>query len=182
MQNFKVILKKENQKKYNLISWIILFVNAVCLFLFSASTGFKNIGPAIAGAVVILIVILIRYLKSPNEKMAFWFPLFLCSAAWLKINYWWISILDLVFLILGLLAAKDLIIYFSDKEIKYASLFNRVFSWTEISHAILKDDMLTIDFKNNKIIQQQVDEQSSSLNEKEFNDFCNKQLTLSNQK
>jgi hypothetical protein len=43
----------------------------------------------------------------------------------------------------------------------------------------MKDGVLTIDFKNNKIIQQSIDEARSSVNEKEFNEFCQKQLQAS---
>ena len=41
---------------------------------------------------------------------------------------------------------------------------------------ILKDDLLTIDFKNNKIIQQLIEKTEHPVDEKEFNDFCSKQL------
>lgn len=181
MQNFKVILKKENQKKYALISWIIVSVNAICLFLLSSTTGFKDIRPVVGGAIVILLALLLRYLKPANEKTTLWGPIFLCSLAWGRYNLW-ISIADLVFMALSLQATKDLVINFSEEEIKYIPFFPKRISWTEVSNVILKDDMLTIDLKNNKIIQQQVDERSSSINEKEFNDFCSRQLTISNQK
>jgi hypothetical protein len=41
---------------------------------------------------------------------------------------------------------------------------------------MIKDGLLTIDFKNNRIIQQQIANISSGIDEKEFNDFCRQQL------
>ncbi|MGC4034655.1 MAG: hypothetical protein QM764_01750 [Chitinophagaceae bacterium] len=46
-----------------------------------------------------------------------------------------------------------------------------------MSNAILKDGILTIDFKNNKIIQAEIDEEYAVVNEKEFNEFCKRQLS-----
>ena len=40
----------------------------------------------------------------------------------------------------------------------------------------VKDVYKSFDFKNNRIIQQQVADISSTINEKEFNDFCRQQL------
>jgi hypothetical protein len=37
-----------------------------------------------------------------------------------------------------------------------------------------------MDFKNNKLLQQLIDENSISINEKEFNDFCKEQLKINN--
>jgi hypothetical protein len=43
---------------------------------------------------------------------------------------------------------------------------------------IIRDGLLTLDFKNNKLIQALVivQENESALDEKEFNDFCRAQL------
>lgn len=180
--NFKVILKKEKQKIYNFISWIILSVNFICLFLISSSTGFKNIAPSVYGSIAILSAILIRYLKPADKKITFVAPFLVCAIGWVTLHFWWIAIIDLIFMLLSFEAIKDFIVFFSENEIKYSSSFRRNVPWVQVSNVILKDDILTIDLKNNKIIQQQVDERSSSINEKEFNDFCNKQLAISNQK
>jgi hypothetical protein len=42
---------------------------------------------------------------------------------------------------------------------------------------VIKDGLFTVDFKNNRLIQQAVDEGVSTVNEKVFNEFCSKQLT-----
>ena len=63
---------------------------------------------------------------------------------------------------------------FSD-QIIYPSFPKRIIHWKELSNVILKDGLLTIDFKNNKIIQQSI-MYADRVNEKEFNEFCKKQL------
>ncbi|MGQ0738707.1 MAG: hypothetical protein ACT4OJ_06570 [Bacteroidota bacterium] len=73
----------------------------------------------------------------------------------------------------------------SDRELKIIILQESIFypsfpvkkiSWTSLNNCLLKDGLLTIDFRNNKIIQQAIDESKTSVNEKEFNEFCRQQL------
>jgi hypothetical protein len=60
-------------------------------------------------------------------------------------------------------------------QIIYPSFPTRIIQWNELNNVILKDGLLTIDFKNNKIIQQLI-KHSNAINEKEFNEFCKQQL------
>ncbi|MBS1621102.1 MAG: hypothetical protein JST10_14180 [Bacteroidetes bacterium] len=177
MQMFRVILKKEKRGTYNLISWIALSVNFITLFLITSATGFQNIFPALLGGIAILMAILLRRMYPGKGTVAFGIALAICCIAWLLQSHWWIALVDLLFLLLSIQAAKDLVLYFSEEEIKYSSILTKRIPWTEVNNALLKDDILTIDLKNNRIIQQLVDDRNSLLNEKEFNDFCKKHLT-----
>ena len=55
-----------------------------------------------------------------------------------------------------------------------------VHQWNEFNNVILKDNLLTVDFKNNKLLQLEIDETNGEINEKIFNNFCNGQLKTSN--
>jgi hypothetical protein len=48
--------------------------------------------------------------------------------------------------------------------------------WNELDNAMVKDELITLDFKNNKILQETVDTQKSQIDEQAFNSFCKKQL------
>ena len=49
--------------------------------------------------------------------------------------------------------------------------------WNEVSNLILKDNILTIDFKNNKLIQHTINEnENKGLDETAFNTFVQQQL------
>jgi len=61
-------------------------------------------------------------------------------------------------------------------KINYTSFPVRAIQWNELNNVILKDGILTIDFRNNKIVQAEIDDVSNTINEKEFNDFCSQQL------
>jgi hypothetical protein len=49
-------------------------------------------------------------------------------------------------------------------------------SWDEVNNVILKDGLLTIDFKNNKLFQHIILNSEEDISEKEFNEFCRQQL------
>lgn len=44
--------------------------------------------------------------------------------------------------------------------------------WTEFNNIILKDDLLTLDFKNNKLLQLTISENNILIDENSFNTFC----------
>jgi hypothetical protein len=56
---------------------------------------------------------------------------------------------------------------------------HRVVEWKDLSNLIRKDNLLTIDFRNNKLIQVEVTPTDLSL-EEEFNRFCKQQLIAVN--
>ena len=82
----------------------------------------------------------------------------------------------IVFLFLDILAHRKLKLTVSENKIDYPSFPRKVIEWNEITNLVLKDGLVTIDFKNNKLIQQLIDEKKMTIDEKEFNDFCKQQL------
>lgn len=46
-----------------------------------------------------------------------------------------------------------------------------VYEWEQFTNIVLKDNLLTLDFKNNKVLQLEVDEKAA-VDEDTFNDFC----------
>lgn len=55
------------------------------------------------------------------------------------------------------------------------------FPWSMIQNAIIKDDVITIDFKNNKLIQKDINEPVSDSITNEFNVFCAEQIAIAGQ-
>ena len=51
-------------------------------------------------------------------------------------------------------------------------LSNPVHDWNEFNNIILKDDMLTLDFKNNKLLQLNITASATVIDENSFNNFC----------
>jgi len=85
-------------------------------------------------------------------------------------------IYSLIFLIASLLSSnfnQSSQIYISKDLIQLKKgLINNTYHWNEFSNIILKDELITMDFINNRLLQLMVDEKLSKINEAEFNEFC----------
>ena len=64
----------------------------------------------------------------------------------------------------------------TNKTIVVPYILQREVNWDEVNNVILKDGLLTIDFKNNKLFQHIILNSDEDISEKEFNEFCNQQL------
>ncbi len=99
-----------------------------------------------------------------------------CVLVWMKEGFWWIGIMLLLFILLDFIAHKKLVVDITDKKIIVPYVMQKTVDWNEVNNVILKDGLLTIDFKNNKLFQQLILNFDEDINEKEFNDFCMQQL------
>ena len=177
MLRFELILKKEKQRSYVRFSWLIIIGNLAFFVYLSSLSGFTNIGPLFYVALAVIAIIVLHYSKEQRENPRLYILFLIIILGWINTRgYWWVAIPILIFMILDWIARRELIVkVFSDK-ILYPSWPSREIKWKELSNVILKDRILTIDFKSDKLIQQLIDENNTQIDEKEFNDFCRKQL------
>ncbi len=70
---------------------------------------------------------------------------------------------------------------FDSKEIVFNSIPSKKISWMEVNNVVLKDNILTIDLKNNQLIQKNVEAVVTPKEEADFNAFCAAQIQASNQ-
>ena len=58
--------------------------------------------------------------------------------------------------------------------VKFIKMFSAtVHPWSDLNNVILRDDLLTIDFKSNRLMQIVVDNSTTIVDETSFNGFCN---------
>jgi hypothetical protein len=65
---------------------------------------------------------------------------------------------------------------FDGAEIVFNSFPKKMVLWPTLNNVILKDGLLTIDLKNNTLIQKQVNDPVEQQVEQEFNAFCKEQI------
>ena len=176
MKQFELVLKNEKERSYKRISNILLILNLLGILFISYLKDFTRWGPLIIAAAVTFAAFASHYFKPKNEKPGLTTAFFLMFVAWLSTDHWEIGALNIIFLLLNTLALQTPIVNISESQVIYPSFPKKKIYWEELNNLILKDGLLTIDFKNNKIIQQQIADTSSTVDEKEFNDFCKQQL------
>ena len=89
----------------------------------------------------------------------------------------WIGIAVLLLALLERPAKLPLEIGFSDDRIVINTLLKKRYDWQDFNNIILKDGLLTLDFKNNKLLQKQtLDDDEDDADEDEFNAYCQLRL------
>ena len=181
MKQFEITLKNEKVKQYDRIALFIIIINLALFIYLAVSTEIKSIRVAVLiGTTLITIALFIDYfLVSIKNNGGTPYKLvaeYVIAMIWLQMGYWWIAILCFLLGTFYLAAKRPMLVSIVKEKIVYPSFPKRNIIWSELSNIILKDGLLTINFKNNKFIQQFVDETKSAINEQEFNDFCSQQL------
>jgi lysylphosphatidylglycerol synthetase-like protein (DUF2156 family) len=100
------------------------------------------------------------------------------AITWFCMGYWWVGLLLPALSYLAQQAAKHKQFAFAATGIQLMPPFARQYAWKDFQNVVLKDDLLTLDFTNNKILQAYLlhQQRSPAVNEAEFNDFCKRQL------
>ena len=97
---------------------------------------------------------------------------------WLGMPYLqWLFIPFIFFALLEAQAKYPLEFGFYSEGVVINSIFKKKFPWTSFQSVLLKDGLLTLDFKNNRLIQKEVlDDDEPDAPEDEFNDYCRSKL------
>lgn len=166
------------KRTYDVFAILIILIHATIftwLFFSTTSTSQKKIA-AYAIVVSFLFFTIEKIAGQHKSKIAaIQTTLIFLSTPWLLLQLYLPGILVLVIAALYLIAKRELTITVTKGKIIYPSFPARNIDWDTVSNVILKDGLLTIDFKNNKLIQQLIEE-INPVNQEEFNEFCRAQL------
>ncbi|MBC7872650.1 MAG: hypothetical protein H7Y01_01565 [Ferruginibacter sp.] len=182
MQKFEITLKNEKIKLYNQVSWIILFIHLIVLLYLGLflTNKFLARGYLVTLLVTGFVFLFKYFLHKTKRKMKINVDTFfaLLVIGFIANQQYLLSLIPAVFFILSPVSVRKFIAIFSEENISYPSFPVRTIGWKELNNALLKDGILTIDFRNNKLIQQPIDETLTAVNEQEFNDFCRERIEV----
>ena len=179
---YSFTLKDNNQKAYNLFTWFLFFMHiAAAIFALNTDDNKVRLGIYILlGFYAILSTVYYFYRKHSKALETFSLIMALMYA-----NFWFqqvgilaVLVFAAVYTIVTLVKGKSTTVLFSHEGVHLTRVFKTVvFPWTEMDNVILKDNLLTVDFKTNKIIQVEILENNRMIDETEFNFFCKGLLT-----
>lgn len=195
---YVVILKKDSGRVTDALS-VVLILSSVIAFSLSGlhdlltvhfagayGTGSATGGPISAwlalGAAIILLVglavnLILRRRGAAKVRYRYWLFgaglgwLFITSLPWIAVLFWLLAFLESQ-------TKRPLEIGFDKDRVVINSLFRRDFEWSAFNNVILRDSLLTLDFKTNRLLQKEVvdDEDEDNADEEEFNAFCRERL------
>ena len=186
MAKFEVTLRNNKTKQYNSMAVFIVLLNIAVFmltFFYSAEQSVRR--AAMSGTVLCAIALtadIVYRRKGKDLGKLHNLPLLLATLTWLFIGNVWAIVLCAGLMFLFSVSQRQLRVGIDKEAVQYPSFPQRNIRWNELNNVILKDGLLTIDFKNNKILQSEITESSALLSEQELNDFCRQQLRASNVK
>ncbi|MES2371357.1 MAG: hypothetical protein V4557_02175 [Bacteroidota bacterium] len=188
VHDYIIEVKRPSYLVIDLISRLMLMI-AIAVFSYAISAIHEvNWLTTTFGILVLgMIAWWIRCMVNPKKEEIVYYRLGLLIATigWV-INYrkldgpLWIPILYFIAVLFEKQVKFPKEIAFDEEGITINSFPKRSYPWALLTNVVLKDCILTIDFKNNKLIQKETQEDTTELEEKEFNEFCRKQLVVSN--
>ncbi|MEP7164149.1 MAG: hypothetical protein ABI741_05610 [Ferruginibacter sp.] len=187
MKVYSIQLPNERAGTYRFVTILILLINCIAFSAVLINAPDKKIKITSAlGAVLSLVPIIIflfnLYLKRVivyRTEISF----ILLSILWFLFGKYLFAISVLCFAAIGFYTSKKFKVIFSAEKILYPSFPVKTILWTDTNNVMLKDNVLTIDLKNNKLIQAVIEKGSADeIDEKEFNEFCLQQITAKAQR
>ena len=173
---FSIPLKNNSREIDIVITRSLLALAGIAALVYT--TGNYIIINLVAGIMLLAAALIIDYLFNiiKVKKM-----LLLTIAAVLLFiathSFGFAFVLLLVGILSSLLDKKPLITVDANGVSIQRALGIKNYPWSQFNNIILKDDLLTLDFKNNQLLQLAPDS-SATINEQAFNDFCKKYLLV----
>jgi hypothetical protein len=178
-----IVLRNETSKYINITGFILTTGSAI-LFLQQMLLRGAIILPYLAGVIFIAGLLLWNayvYFKK-GEQIYFSKALLIAGLVWTRMPYFeWLVIVFAILAVLEYQAKLPPEIGFSDEHIVFNGLIKKKYDWSAIDNVILKDELLTIDFKNNTLFQKEIDSGDNEATEEEFNGWCARLLLLNHE-
>jgi len=178
---YVVILKKDSEKTADVLSFFLCLLSSIC-FLYQAMTS-KESSPwfLYASSIILLVGLIINFIarRMGRTHIRYRFLLLAAALGWVASHFLpWLFVLFVILAFLEYQAKRPLEIGFDRDRVVINSLIRRRYDWSAFSNVILRDGLLTMDFKDNRLFQKEVvdDEEEDDADEEEFNDYCRARL------
>ncbi len=172
-----IIKKKEKAAHIDAVSITLCFISWV-FFIFYCYLHQQYLNMLFPASFLIpVLVIRSVVIRKKNKQFTYKHPLFLTGLLWLLVpGMRWIALLFILFILFDHQSRQPLEIGISDERIVINTFFRKKYNWDAFSNVILRDNLLTLDFKNNRILQREILPAASDVDEAIFNAFCREQL------
>jgi hypothetical protein len=184
MNQFTFTLKDNNQKAFNSFFWFMFFLHliAASVVVSNASDKLQKIIAIAVMAAYFILTAAFFLLKNKLKLNIYQHIVFgLMILFWLMQTAWLPAIICITAIVFAykIVKTKSKAVFSTENIIVIKSLFKKVHIWAAIENVVLKDNLLSIDFKDNQLMQIEIANESTLIDEKNFNQFCKQQLVNS---
>ena len=188
---YVVTLKKNSQRATDLFSNLLIFFSVLNFIFEQTRNGQLNY--FLSAVVLVLLIgqtlnrvkarrnLLQRkegHPETPDQVVRYRYLLAMAAVGWLGMSHLqWLFILFVALAFLEYQVKHPLEIGFTHDRVVINSLIRRKYEWAAFSNVILRDGLLTMDFRDNRLFQKEVlDDEEGEADEDEFNDYCKQRL------
>ena len=181
--DYIINLKRPSYRAINTVSVLLLALFLVAFFYYIVQRGLdgKNVFLLLVPAMIVgLAVRGFLNRKKPDFLVYYRTELFMAALGWFLLPIY--AKAKLIGWMYALMAVIERYVKYPDewsfsKENVVHHIFpKKVYEWVEIDNVMIRDNLFTMDFMNNKIIQKELDTPVDKSLEEEFNAYCKEQL------
>lgn len=169
MQAINFFVKNEKVKSYRLIAGMFLLANLAAFGFLSFYEIYQT--TTIAALLVIFVFTFVRWFLYKKKLIKSWIDQWmyiLPAICWAFLQFFIPVLICLIMGGLFISSYKKLHFKVDEMGIQKMNMPRKLFEWKVFSNVILKDNLLTMDFKNNHLIQVEI-EPVLNLEETKFN-------------
>jgi hypothetical protein len=178
--DYVVVLRNDHIHFIEKTGWLLTFL-IIMLLVFSIYTT-ANSTLLYVCLIITLSLFISNWIEKRKKKNILFKPILITGGLGLSIASSLPVIIGILIIISGLI--EKIILQkrefgFSKNIIQENGIFGKKINWGELNRVILKDDILTIDYKNNKLIQVHTDNEDDDdyeVEADEFNAYCQNRL------
>lgn len=174
-QTYSIEIPNDKATTYQVVTLIIAIINALAFGYAYLQSG-QGIGIVLMGALIAtgsLIIYSIRNNRKNAPPFKIEISFGICAILWFVTGNFWLGLPLLVFALLGMITNKKPIVQVNEDGIYYPSMSGGNWAWDTIEWVILKDGILTIEKKDNHLLQITLDKNVAvNINEASFNSYC----------
>lgn len=171
MDQIKIGIKKTDNRS---LGSVTIFIGIIHAIIFLAAFLYRGISvaPVVITAAALLVILGLPKASGVKIRKDFLYILFMLL--WIYLDNYWMAMLNILLFIFSYFSAQPIYFIFTKNNINRTGFFSKTYEWSSLNNVILKDSILTLDFKNNRMIQVE----TTQLDEKEeyFNNFAREGL------
>jgi len=181
--DFIITLKHPDYKIYNVITVLMCLMTvtaSVFSLLHAYLTELSWLNIFLNIFIVANLAIAFIYRNKQSNVITFKWCLYAAAFLWLLYPLH-IPLITFFYVVAALLERQIKFpqeIGFNKNGITFNTFPFKNFEWQDLKNVVLKDNILTLDFTNNKIIQRETETVELTAEEQEFNEFCMQHLNV----
>jgi hypothetical protein len=180
IHDYIVVLRNDHKQSIEKTGWLL----SVLILMLLGFSIYTSINPTLLYITLAITLSLMtsNWFEKRKKKNLLFKPILIAGGIGLIVASSLPFVIGVLLIICGLIE-KTIVqkreLGFSKNAIQENGLFGKKINWNELNRVVLKDDILTIDFKNNKLIQVYTDNEDDDEYEvgcDEFNAYCQNRI------